>query len=370
MINEDSLLYRIALTLVPGIGHVLARNLIAYCGSADLVFREKTQHLLKIPGIGPHTAKLIKASNELKRAEEELAFLQKANIKALFFTDSDFPSRLKHCNDAPILLYYQGNANLNTQRIVGIVGTRKASDYGKTVCHELIENMKEKNILVVSGLAYGIDIAAHKASVKNNISNIGVLGHGLDILYPAVHKPIADKMRLNGGLLTEFISKTMPDRENFPMRNRIIAGMVDALVVVEAANSGGALISAQIANSYNRDVFAFPGKTTDKYSEGCNKLIKQNKAVLIESYKDLEYIMAWEEPTNKKPSKSMQTSLFIELEGDEKIIAELFNEHTELSVDEICFHSKITPGKAASALLNLEFKNLVKSLPGKIYKPA
>ena len=367
MNNDDTLIHQIALTLIPGIGSVLSKNLLSYCGNAESVFSEKLHRLQKIPGIGPRNAKMIKGSNELKRAEKELEFIRKNNISPLFFTDKNYPSRLKHCPDAPVMLYYLGNADLNSSKILGIVGTRKASEYGKKICSDLVDQLLGKDILVMSGLAYGIDVCAHKACLKNDLPNIGVLGHGLDRMYPYLHKPVADKIVLNGGLLTEFISGSAPDKENFPKRNRILAGMVDALLVVEAARSGGALITADIANSYNRDVFAFPGRTSDTYSEGCNKLIKSNKAVLIESFEDIEYIMGWEEVKGRKMA-SIQRSLFVELEGDEKTIVDLFSIRKELSIDEICFLAGMTPGKAASNLLNLEFKGLLKVFPGKTFR--
>ena len=359
------LLYQIGISLIPGIGDINGKKLVAYCGGAEAVFKEKKRALLKIPGIGTTTVDSIISQKVLKRAEEEIVFINRYNIKSFFFTDKTYPQRLKHCIDGPLLLFYKGNTDLNTNRIVGVVGTRKASEYGKETTGKILEELAELDVLVVSGLAYGIDTLAHKSALKNNLNTIGVLAHGLDRIYPATNKSLAEKMVSNGGLITDFISKTNPDRENFPKRNRIIAGMVDALIVVESAIRGGALITANIANSYDRDVFAFPGKISDKYSEGCNFLIKTNKAALIQSGKDISYIMQWESKTNKPPK---QQKLFADLDSDEKMIIEILQKGESCSIDYIVLQSKLSNSKIASVLLNLEFKGLVKNLPGKMYK--
>ncbi|HEX7367011.1 MAG TPA: DNA-processing protein DprA, partial [Pelobium sp.] len=254
------MLYNIALTFVKGIGDVTIKSLISYCGSAEEVFKTKQTALEKIPGIGPKTAKLIVNHEAFSRAEQELKFVEKYKIEPLFYTDKLYPRRLKNCADAPALLYFKGNADLNNQKTLAIVGTRNASNYGKAFCEKLIDGLKAHQALIVSGLAYGIDVASHKAAVNLKQTTVGVLGHGLDRIYPALHRSVAESMLANGGLLTEFPSQTNPDRQNFPKRNRIIAGLADAVIVVEAAKKGGALITAEIANSYNKDVFALPGK--------------------------------------------------------------------------------------------------------------
>lgn len=359
------LLYQIGISLIPGIGDINGKKLVAYCGGAEAVFKEKKSALLKIPGIGTTTVDSIISQKVLKRAEEEIVFINRYNIKSLFFTDKAYPQRLKHCIDGPPLLFFKGNTDLNTNRIVGVVGTRKASEYGKETTGKILEELAELDVLVISGLAYGIDTIAHKSALKNNLNTLGVLAHGLDRIYPAANKSLAEKMVSNGGLITDFMSKTNPDRENFPKRNRIIAGMVDALIVVESAIRGGALITANIANSYDRDVFAFPGKISDKYSEGCNFLIKTNKAALIQSGKDISYIMHWESETNKPPK---QQKLFADLDPDEKLIIEILEKGESCSIDYIVLQSKLSNSKIASVLLNLEFKGLVKNLPGKMYK--
>ncbi len=370
---HSNLIYKIALTLLDGVGDVLAKNLVAYCGGEEHIFNATKAQLEKTPGIGTFLANSILNSKQkaLERAKEELAFIEKHHIQTLFFTDNDFPQRLKNCADSPILLYYKGNANLNADKIVSVVGTRTPSLYGKDVTEKLIADLTESGILVLSGLAYGIDVTAHKACLDNGLQTIGVLGHGLDRLYPATHASIAKKMLEQGGLLTEFMSGTKPDRENFPKRNRIVAGMCDALVIVESKKEGGSLITATIANSYNKDVFAFPGKTTDLLSEGCNALIKTNKAHLIESSADLFYIMNWNQETVSDTStknKKSQIPLLLNLSEDEQLLVNAFEQKKQLHIDELCSTTKFPISKTSSTLLQLEFANVIKSLPGKMYE--
>ncbi|MDD5571143.1 MAG: DNA-processing protein DprA [Bacteroidales bacterium] len=360
------LIYKIGITLIPGVGDITAKKLIAYCGGVENVFREKKAHLVKIPGIKDAIAKSIITQNVLKRAEEEVGFIEKYKISPLFFLDKEYPERLKNCSDSPIMLYYKGNANLNVPKTLAIVGTRNATSYGKEICKKIIEELSSLDVFIVSGLAYGIDICSHKAALDNNLKTLAVLGHGLDTIYPSVHKPVAEKMIRNGGILTEFISKTKPDVPNFPKRNRIIAGMADAVLVMETKERGGSLITAEIANSYNRDVFAVPGKINDEYSRGCHYLIKTNKAALVESANDIIYFMNWEDKKSKKGN--IQKKLFVELTDDEKIIMNLLNENESLPIDVICYKTELGHGRISAALLNLEFSGLLKSLPGKIYK--
>jgi DNA processing protein len=362
----NDLLYKIAVTCLPMIGDVNAKKLIAYCGSCEEVFKKNKLQLTKIPGIGDAIASAIIAefNNALNRAEEELLFIEKHKIECQFFLDSNYPNRLKHCSDSPVLLYHKGNSNFGNQKCIAIVGTRNATENGKRITEKIIEEIAIHNPLIVSGLAYGIDICAHKAALKNGLQTTAVLAHGLDKLYPTQHKDTAKMMLQNGGLLTDYVSNTKPDRENFPSRNRIVAGMVDAVIVIEASNKGGALITAEIANNYSRDVFALPGRIDDVYSQGCNKLIKQNKASLIESAQDIAYICGWQQTKTKQKK---QQELFIELTHEEKIIIDILTKKDNSSVDDISLTSNFTMGKLSGILLNLEFKNLVKSLPGKIY---
>ncbi len=360
--------YKIAITLIPNIGDITGKKLIAYCGGIEAVFKENKKALLKIPGIGLQLVQSIidNKSNVIKRAEEEVRFIEDKNIKPLFFLDDNYPERLKNCIDGPMMLYFLGNADLNKKRIIAVVGTRNATEYGKELTTNLIQDIVDIDVLVVSGLAYGIDSFAHKAAVQNQVCTVGVLAHGLDRIYPNINRSIADKMLLNGGLVTDFISNTNPDRENFPKRNRIIAGLSDAVIVVEAARKGGALITADIANSYNRDVFAFPGKISDNYSKGCNHYIKTNRAALIESAEDIKYIMGWDD--SKECKKPTQKKLFVELTEEEKIIIDLLEKNGDSGIDFLCINSQMSSSKIATALLNLEFNGMVRSMPGKMYQ--
>jgi len=365
MNKSQELPYFIALSLIPGVGDVMAKKLIAYCGSAEAVFIEKKAKLEKIPGVGPVLAKSVISHREVDRALEEIKFIEKYKIKALTFLDPEYPVRFKQCHDSPIVLYYKGTSDLNQQKVIGVVGTRNMTEYGKSACSKLIQDLAPHQPLIVSGLAYGVDILAHKVALDNDLDTIGVVGHGLDRIYPSIHKPVAERMVKQGGLLTEFLSETTAERENFPKRNRIVAGICDAVIIVEASIKGGALITAEIANSYNRDVFAFPGRVGDTYSEGCNKLIKSHKAALIESAKDIEYILGWEKNEKKK---KVEPQLFPDLTADEQLLVDFLRQHGPSGIDNISLLSNLTMGKVASLLLNLEFAGMVKALPGKVYK--
>lgn len=370
MTDWEALKYQIGLTCIDGIGHINAKHLIAYCGSAKAVFEAKKGQLLKIPGIGSILAKsiVVNASNALRLAEGEVEFIQKHKITPLFYTDEAYPHRLKHCTDAPIMLYYKGNANLNATKVIGVVGTRCPSTEGVEQTVRFIKDLEQSGVIVVSGLAYGIDITAHKESLLHAIPTIGVLAHGLDRLYPEAHHYIAKKMINCGGLLTEFMSGTNPDAVNFPKRNRIVAGMIDALVVIESKRTGGSLITATIAQSYNKDVFAFPGRPGEPLAEGPNGLIKQNKASLIENAADLIYAMNWQQSRRIPEKEKGQTVMPLHLKPEEEIIARCFTSKSELHLDEISFLAEMPVSKAITNLLNLEFSHLIKSLPGKMYK--
>jgi len=358
--------HQIALTLIEGVGPLIAKKLLQHFGSASQVFNANQKQLLQIEGIGKKTAEAILHTNALVLAEKELEFIEKHQIKVLFYEDEDYPRRLKNCYDSPLLLYYKGTANLNTSKIVSIVGTRNATAYGKMLCKQLIEVLKPYDVLIVSGLAHGIDAAAHKESILQEMPTVGVLGHGLDRIYPATHRELAAKMLTKGGLLTEFLPGTNPDRENFPKRNRIIAGMSDVTVVVEASIKGGALITAEIANSYNRDVYAFPGRINDEFSEGCNFLIKTNRAGLINSPKDLIYYLGWDEQTTKSKS-SVQVQLPLSLNKDERAVCEALLP-AALPVDELSLKTNMAQSKLAVILLTLEMQGIIMALPGKLFK--
>jgi DNA processing protein len=367
METPENLTHKIAISLIPGIGGITARNLIAYVGSVEGVFQEKEKNLMKIPGVGEVNAQKVVRQNVLERAAKEVDYILKNNIQTFFYLDENYPTRLKNCSDAPIILYFKGNANLNERRIISIVGTRNATNYGKEICEELIRSFSERGypILVVSGLAYGIDVHAHKACLKYNVPTVGVFAHGLDDIYPALHAPIAAKMLENGGLISDFVSETKIDRQNFLQRNRIIAGLADATVIIESAEKGGALVTADIANSYNRDVFAFPGRSSDPFSRGCNKLIKFNEAVLVENAADIEKAMNWDVKTPS--TRIFQTSLFSELNPEEQKLIDLLKAGDRF-VDEITMETQMPMSKVSAMLLGLEFKGLVISLPGKMYR--
>lgn len=365
MMSQQLLHHSIALTLIPGVGDVAAKKLIAYCGSPTAVFKTKKSQLLKIPGLGEATASSILHQKVLKQAEKEVKFIEHHKIEVLYYLADNYPKRLKHCQDAPLLLYHKGTTKFNEGKMLSIVGTRNATEYGKNITRQLIEELKIHQVTIISGLAYGIDICAHKAALQHELKTVAVLAHGLDRLYPPAHKTVADKIIEKGGLLTDFISETNPDRENFPKRNRIVAGLSDATIVVEASNKGGALITAEIANSYNRDVFAVPGRLNDTFSSGCNRLIKTNKAALIESAKDIEYLLGW---TAEEKVGPKQQKLFVELSSEEETIVQLLSKHGNLPVDDLTLLSELSMSKVAALLLNLEFNGLVKSLPGKVYQ--
>lgn len=364
---NSELLHQLALTLVPNIGDVQAKILVNHFGDAASIFKAKKTALEKIEGIGEVRARSIKEFNDFHLAEQELKFIEKYKIKTLFLTDNDYPKRLLNCYDSPTLLFYKGTADLNASKIVGIVGTRSNTDYGKQFTEKLVKDLAEQNILIISGLAFGIDAIAHKAALKNNLKTVGVVGHGLNKVYPSENTNLAkDMVKEGGGILSEFFSGTKPDKHNFPLRNRIVAGLCDATVVVETNIKGGSMITAKLADAYNRDVFAVPGRTTDKVSSGCNHLIKYNKAILLTDADELLEVVGWKEKKEKKARA--QKELFIELSAEEKQIIQLLQEKEMVHIDEINLQSGLSSSAAAAAILNLELQNVVASLPGKMYK--
>jgi len=365
MTNYPGLLYQIGLALIPGIGDVLGKKLVAMFGSAEAIFREPGRHLKKMERIEELLRHAAGNKEILLRAEKEVRFIEQYDITPLFFTDKSYPQRLKQCFDGPVILFYKGTAGLNAKHVIALVGTRNATDYGKMTTHKLVEGLAGRGIMVISGLAYGIDSCAHRSALELGLETVGVLGHGLDRIYPMQNKTLAEKMLNQGGLLTEFFSEVKPDRENFPRRNRIIAGLCDAVIVVEAAQKGGALITADIANSYNRDVFAIPGRVGDLYSEGTNYLIRTNRAALIQKAEDVEYFMGW--IPDEHVSSCRQPKLFIELTPEEEKIVSLLNEKGSLGIDDISLQTEIPVSKTSSSLLNLEFEGKIRCMPGKVY---
>ncbi|MBL7817479.1 MAG: DNA-protecting protein DprA [Saprospiraceae bacterium] len=362
----SELFYRIALTKVPKVGAVHSKNLIAHCGSAEAVFKSSKVSLMRINGIGEGIADYILTSDVLKWAEKELDFIVKNQVRVIYHTDPGYPRRLSNLADCPMLLYYKGTADLNAPRIVSIVGTRKPSPYGVRTCESIVEGFIPYNVLIVSGLAYGIDSFAHRKSLLSGIPTVGVMGTGLQRIYPTEHREWALKMIENGGLLTEYPSDQDPEQKHFPMRNRIIAGIADATIVIETAERGGSIITANMAFECNRDVFAVPGRVGDAQSKGCNNLLKKRKATLIESSEDLAHHLGWADLDAQKPAAQKQ--LFVELSDNEQIIVNFLKKsETSTPIDTLSLAVQMHPSQIASLLLSLEFKGIVQVLPGKRY---
>lgn len=362
---QNDQLYRIALTLIENVGAITAKKLLKICGTPEAVFKESIKNLKAIEGIGEVMAKKIANSNVFLRAEQELKFIEENGIQMFYFEEDNYPSRLRHCVDSPIVLYGKGNLSFNEEKVVSIVGTRKASKEGKRFTEDLIEKLKAHNVTVVSGLAYGIDITAHKKAYEQDMQTIAVLAHGLQMIYPALHKKMAKQFQDNGGILTDFPSGTIPDRERFPSRNRIVAGLSDATIVIESKRKGGSIITADIAGSYNRDVFAVPGAPGNELSEGCNYLIKSNRAALLDNVTDLEYLLGWDLKTKQKP---IQQKLFVDLSEEEEKIVNILKDEGATSIDDLAFKSGLMMSSLSMNLLKLELDGVVMSLPGKKYK--
>lgn len=364
--NDELLLSHIALTLVPQIGDIHISALLKHFDSPDQIFRTSIKELECIPGIGSIKASQIKYFKDFDLARKELEFIKNSHIQVLVKGHRTYPQRLEQCIDAPHILYFKGSADLNVNKIVSIVGTRAPTEYGRQQAIELVQSLASQSILIVSGLAYGIDTIAHKESVRMNIPTVAVLGHGFQHLYPHANKNLAFEMLQYGGLLTEFMHGKKPDKQNFPRRNRVVAGIADAVVVIESGEKGGSLITADIANSYNKDVLAYPGRTTDQQSAGCNQLIRSHKANLITSGHELIQFMNWD-PV-KTIQRVIQPELFIKLEDNEKIIYEFIRDKQPVSIDEILVSSTMKPSIIPSVILSLEMKSMVFLFPGKFYK--
>lgn len=335
--DDQHLIHRIALSMLKGIGPVNARNLVAYCGGVDALFMDKKLRRTlqeKVPGIGPVLAANVLDKSVLPAAEKELAYVRKHKLRILFYLDEAFPKRLRNCDDAPVLLYVRGNAELDAARSVSIVGTRSPTEHGRRLCADLVEGLKESGAMIVSGLAYGIDIVAHRTALKAGLDTIGCVAHGLDRIYPGEHAATAKEMLEQGALVSELPSGSKFAPGNFPARNRVIAGLSDCTIVVESGTKGGSLITTDIANSYDREVMAFPGRPTDAKSEGCNRLIKDNKAHLITGHEDVLKLMEWL-PTAKK-KVGVQSALFTELQPEEQAIVDVLKEKGKLDIDSLC----------------------------------
>lgn len=363
--TNSELFYVLALQHIPNLGDNTAKKLIRHLGSAEAVLKEKPRNWLKIDGIGLHKIKDFEPEIHLAAAEEELEFIRQQGIKTHYFEEKDYPEKLKHCIDGPILLFSRGNIDLKDQRIISVVGTRKITTQGISFCEKFIEELSPLNPVIVSGFAYGVDITAQKAALDNKLQTIGCLAHGLNQIYPKVHEKFVKPVEENGGFFTDFWSTDLFDRNNFLKRNRIIAGLSEATVVIESAEKGGSLVTADIANSYNREVFAVPGRPSDKFSKGCNNLIKSQKAHLLNSAADLVYLLNWDLEKTPQP---VQKSLFVELEPDEKSIFSFLNERGKAQLDTIALHCGFPTFKTAGILLNLELKGVIRPLPGKLFE--
>jgi len=368
-IQKDKRLYQIGLTMIPGIGDITARNILQVIGDEEEIFKSNRTSLLNKTRLSAKLIDEILNPEVLRKAEKELLFIEKNNISTYFINEDNYPNRLRECSDAPILLYYKGNIEFNTDKIISIVGTRQATSYGNNFCDSFLEDIASAlpGALIISGLAYGIDIQTHRCALKYNLPTIGVLAHGLDIIYPSVHRQTAKEMVANGGLLTEFPSEAQPDRYNFVKRNRIVAGMADAVIVVESDEKGGSLITAEIANSYCKDVFAVPGKITDKYSRGCNKLIASHKADLFKSTGYFLQQMGWDSQSTVSKPEAKQQQLFIILTTEEQSIVDNLPNREGIHIDKLARELSIPVYQLFTTLLELEMKGVIKNLPGNLY---
>ena len=368
--NNDEHVCSIALTLCPGIGHIGAKRLIDGMGSAVEVFRQRLALPELLPGVSPAVVNALDCPAAFLRAEHEMEFVEKNRLSCLCFHDEAYPSRLRECEDAPLVLFFKGNTDFNRLHVINMVGTRRATDYGKQFCADFLHDLAAlcPDILVVSGLAYGIDIHAHRAALANNLSTVAVLAHGLDRIYPFVHRKTAIDMLPNGGLLTEFLTETNPDRHNFVSRNRIVAGMSDATIVVESAVKGGSLITAELAESYHRDCFAVPGRVTDAASIGCNHLIRDNKAALIQNAEDFLQVMGWVETEQTAKPEGIQRNLFPELTVEEETVVRILSRQGDLHINTLVVEANIPVNRMSALLFELEMKGVVKALVGGVYR--
>jgi DNA processing protein len=364
-LKEEKLLAILRLQKCKAVGDILAKKLIVNVGDVSQIFKEKATSLSKINGIGNHVLKHLFDEKNVKLAAEELKYVQENRIAYSYFLEDDYPTNLQHCIDSPILLFQDGNIDFSNQKIISIVGTRNMSSYGRDFCNQLVKDLAQYNPIIVSGFAYGVDICAHKAAVKNNLQTVAVLAHGLDEIYPKVHKKYINQVSENGGFLTEFWHNETPLRENFLKRNRIVAGISKATIIIESAAKGGSLVTADIANSYDKDVFAVPGRTTDLYSKGCNNLIKNNRAFLLNSAEEIVKMLNWD--LYEKP-KVIQKKLFLDLDEKEQKIYDLLHEKGKQMLDVISLECNIPIYQLSAILLQMELKGVSKPLPGKMFE--
>jgi DNA processing protein len=367
--SDQDLLYLLALQQVDGVGDIVAKKLITHCGNAEAVFKTKSSQLSAIDGIGTVLVRNLKDKTVFEKAEQELTFIQSNQINVAYFQDENYPERLKYCIDGPVLLFSSGNIDIKNKKIVSIIGTRQITSYGMEFCRKLIEDLTPLEPVIVSGFAYGVDIFAHQLAIEHNLQTIGIVAHGLNQIYPKNHKKYVAKVEENGGFMTEFWSTTNPEKENFVRRNRIVAGISEATIVIESADRGGSLITANIANDYNRDVFAVPGRASDKFSQGCNNLIKTQKANLLTSAADLIYILNWEITSpDSKNKKAVQKQLFITLEPEEQKVYDYLLKNGKELIDSIALNCDLPIYKISGMLLNMELKGVIRPLPGKLFE--
>lgn len=363
--NDQELFNLLALLKVDGVGDIMGKKLLNSFGDASAIFKAKSSQLAAVDGIGSVLLKNLKDKSVFEKADKELSFIKSNNIQVSFFQDENYPERLKHCIDAPILIFTAGNLDFKNKKIISIVGTRQITSYGTDFCKKLIEDIAPLDPVIVSGFAYGVDIVAHQAAMDFNLQTVGVLAHGLNQIYPRTHKKYMARMEEKGGFITEFWSDSNPDKEKFVRRNRIVAGMAEATIVIESADKGGSLITANMANDYNRDVFAVPGRVTDKYSQGCNNLIKTQKANVLTSAADLIYMLNWD---IKENPKTIQKQLFLELEPVEQTIYDFLQKNGKELLDIIAIECEIPIFKLSGILIGMELKGVIRPLPGKLFE--
>lgn len=364
--NDQNLLNKISVSMIPGAGSIFTRKLIGITGSPEALLAEPKKNLLKIPKLPASVVDQIVSGAFIKRAETELDFVLKHNIDVAFFQDNNFPQRLNECYDAPVLLYHKGNINFNNRKMVSIVGTRRNTKYGINMTEKIVGGLADagQDVTIVSGLAFGIDILAHKAAVRNNLDSFAVLAHGLDDLYPKVHADTAKEMLKKGGLVSEYTQSTIPDAANFVKRNRVVAGISDVTLVIESGYKGGAMITANLAFSYDREVMAVPGEVGKYYSQGCNWLIKNNKAAVLESADDLIKLMNWDVMANKIP---VQKKIFVDLNENEEKIFKLLQDKQKASLNTIGIETELPINTVSMSLLNMELQGIIKSEPGNMF---
>ncbi|PAM92798.1 DNA-protecting protein DprA [Flavobacterium sp. IR1] len=363
--SDQELFYLLALLKVDGVGDIMAKKLITHCGNAEAIFKTKPTQIAAIAGVGSVLLKNLQDKTVFEKANQELEFINSNQINVSYFQAEEYPDRLKHCIDSPVLIFSAGKINLKNKKVISIVGTRQITSYGSEICRKVIEDLAPLDPVIISGFAYGVDIVAHQLAMDHNLQTVGVLAHGLNQIYPKSHKKYMAKMEENGGFITEFWSSSNPDKEKFVRRNRIVAGISEATIVIESADKGGSLITANLANDYNRDVFAVPGRITDKYSQGCNNLIKTQKANVLTSAADLVYMLNWD---IESKVKTVQKQLFVELEPDEQIVYDFLLKNGKELLDVIALECNFPIYKISGILLNMELKGIVRPLPGKLFE--